>query len=206
MTGHIVRVASGDLSYNTIDYNSIFSIGLTLFFITLGLNILSRRFVNKFREVVRMSVQAPDRPSESLFPDETGYRAASRRAEDPQEQGVRAVRPACMLTLAVLALCHPAVHDRQRRLRSGGGGERAGTRSPSWPSSGYDPEATVSLGDLDKDELVALLEASVSSVASVAGSSVSSGSTATASCSRPRRTHGTRSACVGRRAHRLHAR
>jgi phosphate transport system permease protein len=50
MTGHIVRVASGDLSYNTIDYNSIFSIGLTLFFITLGLNILSRRFVNKFRE------------------------------------------------------------------------------------------------------------------------------------------------------------
>ncbi|MGF1666323.1 MAG: phosphate ABC transporter permease subunit PstC [Acidimicrobiia bacterium] len=50
MTGHIVRVASGDLSYNTIDYNSIFSIGLTLFFITLGLNILARRFVNKFRE------------------------------------------------------------------------------------------------------------------------------------------------------------
>ena len=51
MTGHIVRVSSGDLSYNTIDYNSIFSIGLTLFFITLGLNILSRRFVKRFREV-----------------------------------------------------------------------------------------------------------------------------------------------------------
>ena len=51
MTGHIVRVSSGDLSYNTIDYNSIFSIGLTLFIMTLGLNILSRRFVKRFREV-----------------------------------------------------------------------------------------------------------------------------------------------------------
>ena len=51
MTGHIVRVSSGDLSYNTIDYNSIFSIGLTLFFMTLGLNILNRRFVKRFREV-----------------------------------------------------------------------------------------------------------------------------------------------------------
>jgi phosphate transport system permease protein len=51
MTGHIVRISSGDLSYNTIDYNSIFAIGLTLFFMTLGLNILSRRFVRRFREV-----------------------------------------------------------------------------------------------------------------------------------------------------------
>lgn len=51
MTGNIVRTSSGDLSYNTIDYNSIFAIGLTLFFMTLGLNILSRRFVRRFREV-----------------------------------------------------------------------------------------------------------------------------------------------------------
>jgi phosphate transport system permease protein len=50
MTGHIVRISSGDLSYNTIDYNSIFSIGLTLFVMTLGLNILSRRIVRRFRE------------------------------------------------------------------------------------------------------------------------------------------------------------
>lgn len=51
MTGHIVRISSGDLSYNTIDYNSIFAIGLTLFVITLGLNMLSRRVVERFREV-----------------------------------------------------------------------------------------------------------------------------------------------------------
>ena len=51
MTGHIVRISGGDLSYDSIDYNSIFAIGLMLFFITLALNILSRRIVNRFREV-----------------------------------------------------------------------------------------------------------------------------------------------------------
>ncbi len=51
MTGHIVRISGGDLSYDSIDYNSIFAIGLMLFLMTLGLNMLSRRFVNRFREV-----------------------------------------------------------------------------------------------------------------------------------------------------------
>lgn len=51
MTGHIVRISGGDISYNSIDYNSIFAIGLTLFVITLGLNAVSRRFVARFREV-----------------------------------------------------------------------------------------------------------------------------------------------------------
>ena len=50
MTGYIAITASGDLSYNTIDYNSIFAIGLTLFAITLGLNSLSRRIVKRFRQ------------------------------------------------------------------------------------------------------------------------------------------------------------
>lgn len=50
MTGHIVRISSGDLSYNTIDYNSIFAIGLALFVMTLLLNILSRKIVRRFRE------------------------------------------------------------------------------------------------------------------------------------------------------------
>jgi phosphate transport system permease protein len=50
MTGYIAITASGDLSYNTIDYNSIFAIGLTLFVITLGLNSLSRRIVKRFRQ------------------------------------------------------------------------------------------------------------------------------------------------------------
>lgn len=51
MTGHIVRISGGDLSYDSIDYNSIFAIGLLLFVITLSLNIISQRIVRRFREV-----------------------------------------------------------------------------------------------------------------------------------------------------------
>jgi phosphate transport system permease protein len=51
MTGHIVRISGGDLSYDSIDYNSIFAIGLMLFVLTLGLNIISRYVVKRFREV-----------------------------------------------------------------------------------------------------------------------------------------------------------
>lgn len=51
MTGHIVRISGGDLSYNSVDYNSLFAVGLMLFAITLGLNIISNRIVRRFREV-----------------------------------------------------------------------------------------------------------------------------------------------------------
>ncbi|HQE98587.1 MAG TPA: phosphate ABC transporter permease subunit PstC [Anaerolineae bacterium] len=51
MTGHIVRISGGDLSYDSIDYNSIFAIGLMLFFMTLALNLISARVVRRFREV-----------------------------------------------------------------------------------------------------------------------------------------------------------
>jgi len=50
MTGHIVRISGGDLSYDTIDYDSLFAIGLLLFVITLGLNIISQHIVRRFRE------------------------------------------------------------------------------------------------------------------------------------------------------------
>jgi phosphate transport system permease protein len=50
MTGHIARISSGDLSYDSIDYQSLFAIGLVLFLITLALNIISRRVVAYFRE------------------------------------------------------------------------------------------------------------------------------------------------------------
>lgn len=51
MTGHIARISGGDLSYDSVDYNSIFAIGLVLFLMTLSLNVVSRRVVNRFREV-----------------------------------------------------------------------------------------------------------------------------------------------------------
>jgi phosphate transport system permease protein len=50
MTGHIVRISGGDLSYDTIDYDSIFAIAFLLFIITLILNIISQWIVRRFRE------------------------------------------------------------------------------------------------------------------------------------------------------------
>ncbi len=51
ITGYIVRISGGDVSYNTLDYNSIFALGLFLFIITLTLNMISRKIVEKYREV-----------------------------------------------------------------------------------------------------------------------------------------------------------
>jgi phosphate transport system permease protein len=51
MTGYIARISGGDVGYDTPDYNSIFAIGLVLFLVTLGLNILSRWLAAKYREV-----------------------------------------------------------------------------------------------------------------------------------------------------------
>ncbi|MYD08562.1 MAG: phosphate ABC transporter permease subunit PstC [Chloroflexi bacterium] len=50
MTGHIARISGGDLSYDSIDYNSIFAIGLTLFVMTFILNALSRVVITRYRE------------------------------------------------------------------------------------------------------------------------------------------------------------
>ena len=51
ITGHIVRISTGDLSYQSVDYNSLFALGLTLFIITLILNIISGIVTRRFREV-----------------------------------------------------------------------------------------------------------------------------------------------------------
>ena len=50
MTGHIARISGGDLSYNSIDYNSLFAIALMLFLLTLVLNLISQWIVSRFRE------------------------------------------------------------------------------------------------------------------------------------------------------------
>lgn len=50
MTGYMVRISGGDISYQSIDYTSLFAIGLVLFCITLTLNIASQRIVARFRE------------------------------------------------------------------------------------------------------------------------------------------------------------
>jgi phosphate transport system permease protein len=52
MTGYMVRISGGDLSYGSIDYQSIFAVGHgCLFTLTLLLNIVSQRIVRRFREV-----------------------------------------------------------------------------------------------------------------------------------------------------------
>ena len=51
MTGYMVRISGGDLSYGSIDYQSIFAVGLVVFLLTLVLNIISQRIVRRFREV-----------------------------------------------------------------------------------------------------------------------------------------------------------
>jgi phosphate transport system permease protein len=50
MTGHIARISTGDLSFGSIDYNSIYAIALTLFLVTLVLNLLSNAIRRRFRE------------------------------------------------------------------------------------------------------------------------------------------------------------
>ncbi|RJP53686.1 MAG: phosphate ABC transporter permease subunit PstC [Anaerolineaceae bacterium] len=50
MTAHIARISGGDLSYNSVDYNSLFAIALMLFLVTLVLNLISQWVISKFRE------------------------------------------------------------------------------------------------------------------------------------------------------------
>jgi phosphate transport system permease protein len=50
MTGHIVRISGGDISYDSLDYNSLFAIALMLFLFTLLLNIISQRIISHFRD------------------------------------------------------------------------------------------------------------------------------------------------------------
>ncbi len=51
ITGHITRISTGDLSYGSMDYKSLFSLGLVLFLVTLMLNIISNYITERFREV-----------------------------------------------------------------------------------------------------------------------------------------------------------
>jgi phosphate transport system permease protein len=51
MTGYIVQAVGGEASRGSLTYQSIFAVGIVLFAITFGLNLLAQRFVKRFREV-----------------------------------------------------------------------------------------------------------------------------------------------------------
>lgn len=50
LTGYIVQVSLGDTPADTIEYQTIFAVGLTLFLITLGINLIAQRVLHRFRE------------------------------------------------------------------------------------------------------------------------------------------------------------
>ena len=50
MTAYIVQVTAGDAPHGTIAYKTIFAVGMTLFLLTLALNVFSFWFVRRFRE------------------------------------------------------------------------------------------------------------------------------------------------------------
>jgi phosphate transport system permease protein len=51
MTAYMVQVSLGDTPRGTIVYESLFAVGMTLFLITLGMNVLSQWILSRFREV-----------------------------------------------------------------------------------------------------------------------------------------------------------
>ena len=50
MTAYIVQVSMGDAPTGTLEFKTIFAVALTLFLITLGMNLLSQYVVRRFRE------------------------------------------------------------------------------------------------------------------------------------------------------------
>jgi phosphate transport system permease protein len=51
MTAYIAQVAQGDVAHGTVEYRSIFAVGLALFGITLLMNIVSNIVLARYREV-----------------------------------------------------------------------------------------------------------------------------------------------------------
>jgi phosphate transport system permease protein len=51
MTAYIATTAKGDIATGTIAFKTVFAVGMTLFIITLILNLFSIRFVRKYRQI-----------------------------------------------------------------------------------------------------------------------------------------------------------
>jgi len=51
MTAYIVNIALGEAMHGSIEYQTLFAVGLLLFVITLLMNILGKWVINKYRQV-----------------------------------------------------------------------------------------------------------------------------------------------------------
>jgi phosphate transport system permease protein len=49
MTGYMVSVSTGDISVGSMEYQTIFAVGLLLFFITFALNLFARKYISNKR-------------------------------------------------------------------------------------------------------------------------------------------------------------
>lgn len=50
MTSYIVQVSLGDTPHGTIEYQTIFAVGMLLFMMTLGFNIVAQRVLRRYKE------------------------------------------------------------------------------------------------------------------------------------------------------------
>lgn len=53
MTAYIVQVSLGDTPHGTLEFRTIFAVGLVLFLFTLVLNLLAMRILERYREIYR---------------------------------------------------------------------------------------------------------------------------------------------------------
>jgi phosphate transport system permease protein len=51
MTAFIAATGAGDVPVGSVEYKTIFAVGLTLFLATLVLNVIAIRLVRRYREV-----------------------------------------------------------------------------------------------------------------------------------------------------------
>ncbi len=51
ISAYIMQVSQGDIAHGSLEYNTIFAAGLTLVFMTLGLNLLGFWLIKRYREV-----------------------------------------------------------------------------------------------------------------------------------------------------------
>ena len=51
MTGYIVAVSQGETPHGSVEYGTIFAVGLLLFVLTFIMNVIGRVIISKFRQV-----------------------------------------------------------------------------------------------------------------------------------------------------------
>jgi phosphate transport system permease protein len=51
LTASIAQTVRGEAAAGTVRYTALFALGMTLFLMTLGMNLLSARIVRRFRQV-----------------------------------------------------------------------------------------------------------------------------------------------------------